>query len=105
MKSDAVPENQVIITIPGIDSISGSVILGKICDISRFKNAGKLIAFAGIETVIKESEIQRSQKSISKRGDLALRFAIYQSTLAAIREYPVLSELYQGKVVGGMPKK
>ena len=36
MKSDAVPENQVIITIPGIDSISGSVILGKICDISRF---------------------------------------------------------------------
>ncbi len=68
-------------------------------------DAEKLVAFAGIDPVIKESGKQRSQKSISKRGDSSLRSAIYQSTLAAIRGNPVISEFYRRKVDGGMPKK
>jgi transposase len=105
MKSDPVIENHVIMSIPGIGPITGSVIIGKICDINRFENAEKLVAFAGIDPVIKESGKQRSQRSISKRGDSALRSAIYQSTLAAIRGNPVISEFYHRKVDGGMPKK
>ncbi len=105
MKSDPVVENHVIMSIPGIGPITGSVILGKICDINRFENAEKLVAFAGIDPVIKESGKLRSQKSISKRGDSALRSAIYQSTLAAVRGNPVISEFYHHKVDGGMPKK
>ena len=81
------------------------VILGKICDINRFENAEKLVAFVGFDPVIKESGKQRSQKSISKRGDSALRSAIYQSTLSAVRGNPVISEFYHRKVDGGMPKK
>ena len=92
MKSDPVLENHVIMSIPGIGPVTGSVILGKICDINRFENAEKLVAFAGIDPVIKESGKQRSQRSISKRGDSALRSAIYQSTLAAIRGNPAISE-------------
>ena len=105
MKSDPVLENHVIMSIPGIGPITGSVILGKICDINRFENAEKLVAFAGIDPVIKESGKQRSHKSISKRGYSALRSAIYQSTLAAIRGNPVISEFYHHKVDGRMPKK
>ncbi len=105
MKSDPALENHVIMSIPGIGLVTGSVILGKICDINRFDNAEKLVAFAGIDPVIKESGKRRSQRSISKRGDSALRSAIYQSTLAAIRGNPVISEFYHGKVDGGMPKK
>ncbi|MGC8505224.1 MAG: IS110 family transposase [Thermoplasmata archaeon] len=105
MKSDPVIGNHVIMSIPGIGPVTGSVILGKICDINRFENAEKLVAFAGIDPVIKESGKQRSQRSISKRGDSALRSAIYQSTLAAIRGNPVISEFYHRKVDGGMPKK
>jgi transposase len=70
--------------IPGIRPITGSVILGKICDINRFKNAEKLVAFAGIDPVIKEGEKQRSQKAMSKRGDSSLRSEIYRSTLSAV---------------------
>ena len=105
MKSDPVLKNHVIITIPVIRPITGSVILGKICDINRFENAEKLVAFVGMDPVIKESGKQRSEKSISKRGDSALRSAIYQSTLAAVRGNPVISEFYRRKVDGGMPKK
>ena len=32
MKSDPVIENHVIMSIPGIGPVTGSVILGKICD-------------------------------------------------------------------------
>ncbi len=105
MKSDPVVEDHVIMSIPGIGPVTGSVILGKICDINRFENAEKLVAFAGIDPVIKESGRQRSQKAISKRGDSSLRSAIYQSTLAAVRGNPVISEFYHRKVDGGMPKK
>ena len=105
MKSDTVLENHVTMSIPGIGPVTGSVILGKICDINRFENAEKLVAFTGIDPVIKESGKQRSQRSISKRGDSALRSAIYRSTLAAIRGNPVISEFYHRKVDGGMPKK
>ena len=105
MKSDPVLENHVIMSIPGLGPITGPVILGKICDINRFENAEKLVAFAGIDPVIKESGKQRSQRSISKRGDSALRSAIYQSTLAAVRGNPVISEFYHRKVDGGMPKR
>ena len=41
MKSDPLVENHVITSIPGIGPITGSVILGKICDINRFENASK----------------------------------------------------------------
>ena len=92
-------------SIPGIGPVTGSVILGKICDISRFENAEKLVAFVGMDPVINESGKQRSQRSISKRGDSSLRSAIYQSTLAAVRGNPVISEFYRRKVDGGMPKK
>ncbi len=105
MKSDPVLENHVIMSIPGIGTITGSVILGKTCNINRFENAEKLVAFVGFDPVIKESGKQRSQKSISKRGDSALRSAIYQSTLAAVRGNPVISEFYHRKTDGGMPKK
>ena len=105
MKSDPVLENHVIISISGIGRITGSVILGKICNINRFENAEKLVVFACIDPVIKESGKQRSQSSISKRGDSALSSEIYRSTLAAIRGNPVISEFYHRKMDGGMPKK
>ncbi|MEM4090745.1 MAG: transposase [Thermoplasmatales archaeon] len=105
MKSDTVTDNHVIMSIPGIGPITGSVILGKICNMGRFENAEKPVAFAGIDPVIKESGKQRSEKLISKRGDSALRSAIYQSTRAAVRMNPVISEFYHRKVDCGMPKK
>jgi len=92
-------------TSPGIGPVTGSVIMGKICDINRFENAEKLVAFVGMDPVIKESGKQRSQKSISKRGDSALRSAIYQITVSAIRSNPVISQFYHRKVEGGIPKR
>ncbi len=105
MRKEMDSRNHVIMSIPGIGPIHGSIILGKIGDISRFENAEKLVAFTGIDPVIKESGKQRSHRSISKRGDSLLRKAIYMSTVLAMRINPVISEFYHRKVDGGMPKK
>ena len=58
--------SQIITTIPGIGPVTGSVIVAKIGDIRRFENAEKLVAFTGIDPVIKESGKMRLEKPISK---------------------------------------
>ncbi len=97
--------DQVITTIPGIGPITGSIVCAKIGNIERFENAEKLVAFAGIDPVIKESGKVRSERAISKRGDPTLRTAIYQSTLSATRCNPVISDYYHRLVERGMPRK
>ena len=105
MTGDSALRDHVISSIPGIGPVTGSIIIGKIGDINRFENAEKLVAFAGIDPVIKESGKKRSERSISKRGDPLLRSAIYLSTLAAIRSNPVIYEFYHRKTDGGMPRQ
>ena len=106
IEKEFVSTNQVITSIPGVGSVTGSIIVAKIGKIDRFEDAGKLVAFAGIDPVIKESGKTRSERSISKRGDSMLRTAIYQSTLAATRCNPVISDYYHRLVdERGMPKK
>ena len=95
MKKEFELHGNFIKTIPGVASINGSIILGKIGDIKRFESAEKLVAFAGLDPVIKESGKRRSERSISKRGDPLLRSAIYMSTLSAVRYNPVISEFYK----------
>lgn len=97
MKEELESHDHVIRTIPGIDPITGSITLGKIGSIERFESTEKLVAFAGLDPLIKESGKMRLEKSISKRGDPILRSAIYRSTLAAIRSNPVISEFYKRK--------
>ena len=96
---------QIITTIPGIGHVTGSIIVAKIGDIRRFEDAEKLVAFAGLDPVIKESGKLRSERSISKRGDHMLRTAIYQSTLVATKHNPVISQYYNRLVERGMPRK
>ncbi len=96
---------QLITTIPDIGPITGAIIIAKIETIDRFESAEKLVAFAGIDPVIKESGKIRSERSISKMGDPMLRTAIYQSALSSTRCNPVISTYYRRLIERGMPRK
>ena len=81
-----------ITTVPGIGDINGAVILGEIGDISRFSNASKLAAYAGIDSSISQSgDFQSSNNKISKRGSPYLRKALFQAALVAAFHDPVFS--------------
>lgn len=94
--------NSPIITIPGIGSITAAVILGEIGDISRFSNASKLAAYAGIDASVSQSgEYQSANNKMSKRGSPYLRKALFNAALIAAFHDPVFSAFYQKKLSEG----
>lgn len=87
-----------ITTIPGIANVTAAVILGEIGDISRFSNASKLAAYAGIDASVSQSgSYVSSNNKMSKRGSPYLRKALFQAALIAAFHDPVFSAFYQKK--------
>ncbi len=69
--------HSVIMTIPGIGSTNGGMILGEIGDIHRFPSPGKLLAFAGLDpSVYQSGNFQAKKTRMSKRGSRVLRYAL-----------------------------
>ena len=90
--------NSPITTIPGIGAVTGAAILGEIGDISRFSNASKLAAYAGIDASVSQSgEYQSTNNKMSKRGSPYLRKALFNTALVAAFHDPVFSAFYQKK--------
>lgn len=91
-----------ITTIPGIGEVTAATILGEIGDISRFSNASKLAAYAGIDANVSQSgEYQSTNNKMSKRGSPYLRKALFQAALIAAFRDPVFSAFYQKKRAEG----
>ena len=91
-----------ITTILGIGDHNGAVILGEMGDISRFSNASKLAAYAGIDASVSQSgDFQSSNNRMSKRGSPYLRKALFQAALVAAFHDPVFSAFYQKKRAEG----
>lgn len=56
-------------TIPGIGTVNGEMILGEIVYIHRFLAPGKLLAFAGLDSTVYQAEnFQTKRTHMSKRG-------------------------------------
>lgn len=94
--------NSPITTIPGIGSVIGATILGELGDISRFSNASKIVAYAGLDSVVSQSgNYEAKSMSISKRGSSYLRKVLFQAALIAEFCDPVFSDYYQKKIAQG----
>lgn len=91
-----------ITSIPGIGYILGAMIISEIGDIKRFSNPSKLLAFAGLDPVIKQSgNFQADQMKISKRGSTYLRYAIYRAAFLIIYNNKTFSNFYLDKRAQG----
>lgn len=87
------PDQDLLVSIPGIGPILAAVILAEIGSIDRFlrrSNDGKssdgvhrLLAFAGLDPRIRESGQWRGKIRMSKRGSRALRTAIWRAAFVA----------------------
>ena len=66
-------------TIPGIGTITGSIILSSIGDINKFDSVLKLRAYSGMDPVVKQSGDYNITSNISKRGNPLIRYALYLS--------------------------
>ena len=87
-----------ITSIPGIGVTLGAVILSEIGDISRFKCADKLAAFAGIDPSIKQSgDYSSIRNHMSKRGSPYLRRALWMACTPAVQFDPMFHAYYLKK--------
>ena len=90
--------NSPILTIPGIGYILGAIIISEIGDIKRFSNPSKLLAFAGLDPITKQSgNFQADTMKISKRGSTYLRFAIYRAAFIIIYNNDTFYNFYTSK--------
>ena len=95
----------LLITIPGIGEVSAWVILSEV-DISNFKNAKQLTAYAGLNPHIQKSGTSvMGRGSISKIGCKQLRKALYFPAMVALRFNPIIKQFGERlKANGKVPK-
>ena len=89
-------------TIPGIGTLTGSIILSSIGDINRFESVVKLRAYTGMGPVTKQSGDYSISSHISKSGNPLMRYALYLSTVSEVRYNPVVKRYYSHKKEQGM---
>lgn len=67
-----------IMTIPGISYRMGAMILAEIGDFSRFDNADKILAYAGLSpSTYQSGQLDSSHSRMEKRGSRYLRYALF----------------------------
>ena len=94
--------NSPILTIPGVGYNLGAMIISEIDDIKKFSNPSKLLAFAGLDPVVKQSgNFQSDSMKISKRGSTYLRYAIYRVAFSIIYNNETFHNYYIEKRAQG----
>jgi transposase len=86
-----------LLSIPGIGTQTGAIILAEIGDINRFKSDDALLAYAGLDPSVYQSGNYEGSFKISKRGSSILRWAIFQAAKVAVIHYPVFNAYYEKK--------
>lgn len=89
-------------TIPNISPIIAATILSEIGDITRFRNASSLVAYAGIDPTVKQSgKFCSTRNHMSKRGSPYLRHAIFLAASCCSYHDNPLNDYYKKKRTQG----
>lgn len=83
---------KLLISIPGIGQLTAARLLGEICDILDFEDAGQLAAYAGLtpRNVFSGTSVHKKSR-LSKTGNANLRRALYMSAISAKRWNPIIA--------------
>lgn len=95
--SESIPEVGILRTMPGVGRVYGATIAAEIGDISRFKDAAHLAAYAGVAPVRKKSGSSLDQSRKRKGGNRRLKNALVQSADKARSCEDWTEEYYQRK--------
>jgi transposase len=90
-------QKTTLVTIPGIGYIAAGTILGETVGFykKQEKDPRSLLAFAGLDPVLKQSGQFSGKTKMSKRGSSYLRYALMQSALVAANCDEGFKKIYQ----------
>ena len=89
--------NPPTLSIKGIGYISCAGIISEFGDISRFKSADAMVAFAGIEPSISESGTESHTGKMVKHGSGHLRYYLLNTAEMIFMQEPIFTEFYYKK--------
>ena len=85
------------LSIKGIGPISCAGIISEFGDVSRFKSADAMVAFAGIEPSISQSGIESHTGKMVKHGSGHLRYHLLNAADYVFMHEPIFTEFYYKK--------
>jgi len=90
-------QKTTLLTIPGISYVTAGTILGETGGFykKQDKDPRPLLAFAGLDPVLKQSGQFTGQTKMSKRGSAYLRYALMQAALVAANRDEGFKKIYQ----------
>ncbi len=86
----------VLGTIPGVGAVTVDVIVSELGDISRFKNARAVTAYAGLAPGVRQSAGKSKEMGISKQGSGLLRWALVESAWRLVARSGRWKVVYEG---------
>lgn len=96
------PLNSPIMTIPGMGSVQAAIILSSLRNIHRFDHPCKVLAFAGLDPIIRQSgNFKAKTTRMSKRGNSLLRYALILAAHNVVRNNDVFNAYYLKKIAEG----
>ena len=89
-------------TVPGIGTTLDATILSEIGDINRFEKPKPFVAFAGMDSSVRQSgNFIGTESHMSKRGSPYLQWAVWLADLVAVSHDSLFKYLFQKKMASG----
>ncbi|QIW23545.1 IS110 family transposase [Sulfolobus sp. S-194] len=90
-----VPQDHVLLTIPGVGRLAAGVIIGVVGDVRRFPKPESFVAYCGLDPVVERSGRAVISKGIPKRGNRYLRSLFYFLAEMNYSRNPTLLKFYE----------
>jgi transposase len=103
---DLKAQHDLLTSIKGIGDKTAATLLAEIRDFAAFDSARELVAFAGLNPAHSESGSSlRGKPHISRKGQTAIRAALYFPGISAMHSNPLIKPLCDRLVAEGNPNK
>jgi transposase len=86
----------VLRTIPGVGVVTVDVIVSELGDVSRFRNARTVAAYAGLAPAVRQSDKKSKEMGITKRGSGLLRWALVEAAWRLVSRSGRWRVVYEG---------
>jgi len=90
-----VPQDHVLLTIPGVGRLAAGIIIGIVGDVKRFPKPESFVAYCGLDPVVERSGKAVVSRGISKRGNKYLRSLFYFLAMRSYSRNPTLLKFYE----------
>jgi transposase len=85
---------EVLSTIPEVGPVTIDVVLSELGDARRFRNAKRVVSYAGLDPGVRESAGKAHQLRITKEGSRMLRWVLVEAAWRLVNKYRRWSFMY-----------